>query len=111
MKLLKQYLTFRHKIFEYFGYVEDWVVLPLNDCTEYHWQLEQNQNGGGCVSFAMRPEWIGSEIEDWFQYEIYTQCFLPKWVYRAEEYTMIVVDTHTDGNRFLSVFDNKKEIK
>ena len=48
---------------------------------------------------------------DYYQNEIYTQRFLPKWVYRGKEYTMICVDTRTDGNTFLQVFDNSKEIK
>lgn len=43
--------------------------------------------------------------------EIYTQRFLPKWVYRGKDYTMICVDTHTDGNKFLQIFDNSKEIR
>lgn len=43
--------------------------------------------------------------------EIYTQCFLPKWIYRGKDYTMILIDIHTDGNRFLAIYDNKKEIK
>lgn len=34
---------------------------------------------------------------------------LSKWVYRGEMYTMIVVDTQTDGNKFLRIFDNAKE--
>jgi hypothetical protein len=50
-------------------------------------------------------------MEDGYAAEIYTQRFLPKWVYRGAEYTMVCVDTRTDGNKFLMVFDNKKEIK
>ncbi len=32
-------------------------------------------------------------------------------VYRGQDYTMISVDTHVDGNKFLQIFDNKKEVK
>jgi hypothetical protein len=46
---------------------------------------------------------------DYYQNDIYTNRFLPKWVYRGPEYTMIVVDTHTDGNQLLQVFANDKE--
>ena len=35
---------------------------------------------------------------------------LPKSVYYGKEYTMVVINTHTDGNVFLSIFDNNKKI-
>lgn len=41
--------------------------------------------------------------------EIYTQRHLTKWVYRGEDYTMILVDTHVDRNQFLQIFANKYE--
>jgi hypothetical protein len=111
MKLLKQEQEVRSKIFKYFGYVEDWRVLPLNDCTSYYWYLDQEGNGHGTVNFASSPEDFTNEVGEYYQDEIYTQRHLPKWVYRGEEYTMIVVDTHTDGNQFLSIFDNSKEVR
>lgn len=37
--------------------------------------------------------------------------FLPKWVYEGLEFTMVVVDTHIDGNKFLAVYDNKKRVE
>lgn len=40
---------------------------------------------------------------------IFTQRFLPRWVYRAVGFTMISVDTQCDGNKYLMVFDNSKE--
>lgn len=40
---------------------------------------------------------------------VYTQRFLPKWVYRTKTHVMVAVDTHTDGNRFLMVFDAARE--
>lgn len=46
-----------------------------------------------------------------YECQIYTQRFLPKWVYRADELTMICVDTQTDGNKFLMIFDNAKEVE
>lgn len=61
--------------------------------------------------FAETLEELESEEGDYYEHEIYTQRFLPKWVYRGEDYTMICVDTRVDGNKFLQVFDNKKEIK
>ena len=105
MKLLKDYFDAKKQVHDYFGYVEDWVSIPLDDATDYYWRLDGE--GPGEVRFAEEPE----AVDDMYANSIYTQRFLPKWVYRGEEYTMICVDTHTDGNKFLQIFDNSKELK
>lgn len=112
MKLLNDYFALQKKIYDYFGYVEDWKVIPLEDSTQYYWQLDQSEDGSGCVRFAEELEQL-QDIDDrqYYENQIYTQRFLPKWVYVTDDYTMICVDTQTDGNKFLAVFDNKKEIK
>lgn len=112
MKLLNEYFKLQKEIFDYFGYTEDWKVIPLDDATEYFWQLQQDEDGGGYVNFSETIEKLKDIYAgEYYQHEIYTQRFLPKWVYRGEDYTMICVDTHVDGNKFLQVFDNTKEIK
>lgn len=111
MKLLNDFFKAQQKVFDYFGYVEDWVAIPLDDATKYYWRLDQNERGGGIVHFADTKEELEKETGNYYTNEIYTQRFLPKWVYRREDYTMICVDTHTDGNKFLQVFDNAKEVK
>ena len=66
----------------------------------------------GYVLYSENP--LTEEIIDagkHYEAEIYTQRFLPKWVYRGEKYTMVCMDTHTDGNKFLGIFENDKEIK
>lgn len=111
MKLLKEYNSIRNQVFAYFGYVEDWVSIPLDDATMYHWQLT-GEGHGDEVRFADTVEDLLDEAKgNYYSNEIYTQRFLPKWVYRGEEYTMVVVDTHVDGNKFLQIFDNSKEVK
>lgn len=107
MKLLDDYFELQAKIFEHFGYVEDWRVIPLDDSRGYFWKLKGE--GPGTVHFAPTEDELASEEGDYFTHSIYTNRFLPKWVYRAEDYTMVVVDTQTDGNVFLQVFDNAKE--
>jgi len=109
---LTSYFRIQREIYEYFGYKEDWEVIPIEDRTQYTWQLQGREatigeGYGGAVRFWRTPEELASE--DYYQDDIYTQRFLPKWVYRGAEYTMIVVDTHTDGNKFLAIFDNNKE--
>jgi regulatory protein YycI of two-component signal transduction system YycFG len=105
MELFKQYQSLEEKIHSYFGYVEDWKVIPMDSQTEMYWKLELED--GVLVSV-----WFGPTVEDVEMYrnDIYTQRFLSKYVYRGEDYTMISVDTHVDGNKFLQIFDNAKEI-
>ena len=114
MQLLKDYFKLQSLIHEYFGYTEDWKVIPLTDGIEYFWILNQNEDGSGSVYYHENKEFLASENisnGDYYSASIYTQRFLSKWVYRGEDFTMICIDTHTDGNKFLQVFDNSKEIK
>lgn len=103
---LKRYFELQQQIYDYFGYVEDWRVIPLDDATEYYWRLFGE--GPGFVIFADTEDKLKSD-GDYYRSEIYTQRFLPKWVYRGADYTMICVDTRTDGNTFLQVFSNVLE--
>jgi len=106
-KKLDAHLSLREEIFEYFGYVEDWRFLPIDDARQYFWRLDGE--GPGTVGFAESLDDLESQDGDYYENEIYTQRHLPKWVYRGEKHTMIVVDTHTDGNQYLQIFDNDKE--
>jgi hypothetical protein len=110
MQLLNEYNAKRKELFDYFGYVEDWVAIPVDDATTYYWRLT-GEGRGDEVQFAPTPEEVINEEGNYYTNEIYTQRFLPKWVYRGADYTMVVVDTHTDGNKFLQIFDNEKEVK
>lgn len=105
MKLLDDYFAAREQVFAYFGYVEDWRVIPIEDSREYFWRLDGE--GPGSVRYAQTEQAL--DDDDGYEDEIYTQRHLPKWVYRGPEYTMVCVDTHTDGNQFLRIFDNAKE--
>jgi hypothetical protein len=109
MEKLNEYFAIQKEIFEYFGYVEDWRVIPLDDSTEAFWYLTDSESSG-CVRFAESVEQLeDEEAGNFYENEIYTQRHLPKWIYRGEDYTMIYVDTHTDGNTFLQIFSNDKE--
>ena len=112
MELLDKYFKLQQEIYDYFGYVEDWVVIPINDGRKYYWWLDQNDDGRGRVHFSEKQLSINEILDGNELYGdiIYTQSFLPRWVYRGEDYTMICVDTRTDGNKFLEVFDNEKEL-
>lgn len=107
MELLDRYNALRTEVFAYFGYVEDWRVLPLDDARQYFWKLDGE--GPGTVMFAETEKELAEENGNYYVNEIYTQRHLPKWVYRGADFTMVVVDTHTDGNKFLQVFANANE--
>lgn len=110
MKLLDEYFKLQKEIYDHFGYVEDWVVIPLDDARDYYWTIDGGDNGS--VRFADTIEDLDDDDSGNFYWnDIYTQRFLSKWVYRSEDYTMICVNTNTDGNKFLQIFDNSKEIK
>lgn len=114
MQLLKDYFNLQSLIFEYFGYVEDWKAIPLDDSTEYFWRLKEYPDGSGCVYFHEEQDALSPKnfLEGkYYSNSIYTQRHLPKWIYRGEDYTMVCVDTNIDDNKFLRVFANSKEIK
>ena len=37
MKLLQDYFAIQKEVHDYFGYVEDWVVIPVEDSRECFW--------------------------------------------------------------------------
>ena len=110
MKKLDEYIKLQKEIYEYFGYQEDWAVIPIDDARECYWELMEDGTGGGEVLFHENKEDVVERSGNHYANIIYTQRFLPKWVYRGKDFTMICVDTHTDGNKFLQIFDNSKEI-
>lgn len=99
--LLKQHNEIIEQIHVYFGYNENWTVLPIDDSTQYYWKLTESgvqfyENQDDDDDNSYDNEFLNGSVED---------------VYRTEAYTMIVVDTHCDGNKFLQIFDNSKELK
>lgn len=111
MDLLKQYFGLQEQIFAFFGYVEDWRIIPLSDHTGYYWILEQKDDGSGHVLFHEKPfDDALFESGMYYRFEIYTQRHLPQWVYSGEGYTMVCCDTQQDMNYLLCVFDNEKRM-
>lgn len=104
MKQLDTYNELLADIFKYFGYTEGWRAFPLDDAREYFWKIK----GPGTVRFAETEKDLANETGQYYENEIYPQP-LSRVVYRGADYTMIVVDTHTDGNKFLRIFTNANE--
>jgi hypothetical protein len=109
MKLFDDYVAAIEAVHQYFGYVEDWVVIPLDDGREYFWYLQGGEADGARLCYAKTERELGLEEGDYYESPVYTQRHLPRWVYRAADYTMVSIDTQTDGNKFLIVLDNSKE--
>jgi hypothetical protein len=108
---VKDYFTLQKEIYEYFGYKEDWVLIPMEDHTDEHWMVTGKGSHGdkyvhSPVPFTKDTIEAGNEIYGGW---IYTQRFLGKWVYRGDDYTLVCCDTKTDGNKILMIFDNTKE--
>jgi len=108
MKLLGEYFKLQNEIYEYFGYQEDWVVIPMESKLNYFWYIDPTEKDH-VIYWESKKDVV--ELGQWYQDGIYTQRFLPKWVYRGPEFTMICTNPGVDGNKFLSVFDNTKEHK
>lgn len=115
MDIIKEYFELREKVHAHFGYVEDWVNIPLDDHRSYYWILMEYKNDQG-ETYAADIIYSDTLLKDgyeeageYYSATLYTQRFLPKWIYRAEDYTMICMDTHCDGNKFIGIFDNSKE--
>lgn len=85
----------------------------MADLTNVYWTLT-GESAHDCVFFNYEDEHNPEDTfsDRWtYAFDIYAQRFLPKWVYRREDYTMICVDAGCDGNKFLAIFDNSKEVE
>jgi hypothetical protein len=111
MKQLIKYFKLQKEIYEYFGYKEDWKIIPLTDSTNVFWCILNGEENSSVRFSESKYSLLSTDNSKIYEHEIYTQRFLSKYVYRGKDYTMICVDTNVDGNKFLQVFSNKNEIK
>lgn len=104
MNIIENYQKAKQAIYDHVGFVEDYVVYPIEIRTEMLWELNDGE-----VKFAETEKKMNSD-SNYYVDEIYTQRFYKKHIYRGSKYTMIFVDTHVDGNKFFAIFDNDKEV-
>jgi hypothetical protein len=100
---LDQYNELYVKITDYFGYVDSWLGLSIEDCRGFTWQLTKHG-----VYYTDSSNII-DVLDDLFAPRVVD--FKQEWVYRGEELTLLVLRFGLSGNAFLGVFDNNKEIK
>ena len=103
VELLDRYNEAHDALCAYFRYVHDWRVFPIADCREYIWACNDSD-----VFYAATEKEFEQQDGNYYQASIFTYVHLTKHVFEGPEYTMILVDTQTDGNIFLMIFDNAK---
>lgn len=104
-------------LFEHVGYVEDWKVIPVVDHTDDFWAVDPTEKRK--FIYSPKREAIAAAIElrcleggdfayppefgdCFYSAPIYTQRFLPRWVFRGTEFALVCIDTMTDGNKYLA---------
>lgn len=110
--LLDRFTKAEAALCDYFGYKHDWRIFPIVDETRWFWRI----NDGTAVEFSETAERLeggpgGEDTKEasFYSNEIFTYRHLTQYVYRRDDLTMVLVNTHTDGNIWLTVLDNKKE--
>jgi hypothetical protein len=108
--VIDTYFAAKNEIHKLMGYVPDWVEIPMSDERGQYWMLPDGEESGKFV-WSRVPFTSESIIDGKSIYSglIYTQRFLSKYVYRTHIYVMVSLDTQTDGNKFLAIFDADKE--
>ncbi len=108
-------------LLEHCGYAHDWRIFPLDDNRSMYWAVDREE----CEWIRWSPKreaiiaWVQDARGDFpeefgdkcFSGEIYTYRHLKKWVYRGSKFTLVLTDTHCDGNILLMIFCTDKEIK
>ena len=103
MELLDNYLDIQKKIYEHFGYSDDRGLLPISDLRQYFWRLMLDINH---IRFSENTEALIGEYTVFYDY--YDE--VDDVIYKTEEHTMILINPDYEGEKFLMIFDNKKEI-
>ena len=106
MNIIKNYKNDLQAIYDHVGFVEDWVIYPIDDCTEKFWDTDGEE-----VFFADTETELRDGDGNYYVDEVYRQRFYQKWIYEGSEFTMIFCDPSTDGMKWFRVFDNKKRIR
>jgi hypothetical protein len=103
--IIENYQNALQAIYDHVGFVENWVVCPIDDGTEYYWRID-----GEMVNFADSIGELESGKGNSYSDEIYRQRFYEKHIYEGAKYTMIFCDPHTDGMKYFRIFDNSKKV-
>lgn len=103
--IIENYKKALNDLYEHVGFVEDWVVYPIDDQTDMIWCCD-----GKTVKSAETLEQMNSD-GDYYLDDVYTQRFYKKHIYEGKDYTMIFCDPGVDEMKWFRVFDNTKRIE
>lgn len=98
------YENAKQYVFEHCGYVEQWRDFPLNDERTSFWSVNQR----GYVRHADSEKELKEQTGNYYEAEVVNNSN-NKGVYRGKRYTLVIINTNTDGNVFATVFDNLLE--
>jgi hypothetical protein len=104
MELIENYEKALQTIYDHVGFKEDWVIAPIDNCTDRFWDID-----GDSVKYADTIEQFNSD-GDYYLDDVYKQRFYNKWIYEGKDFTMIFCDPHVDGMKWFRIFDNSKRI-
>lgn len=105
MDVLKSFTEARKALYDHVGFVEDWVIYPIEDNSDMFWELRKD-----CVIYSESKMEVINEDGDYYRDTIYTQRFYDKHVYEGKKYTLVFCDPHVDGMKWFRIFDNEKRI-
>lgn len=107
MNIIENYNNALQAIYDHVGFVEDWVVYPIDtDTIQSYWFIDDET-----IHYADSLEELESEEGNCYSDEIYKQHFYQKHTYEGADYTMIFCNPNTDGMKWFRIFDNTKKVK
>lgn len=111
-QLIEDYKKALQAIYDHVGFTEDWVVCPIDDKTEHYWYLSNTKGAGFVIYIEEDRQNLKQALEnlEYYKDEIYTQRFYKKWVYRGEDFTLVMCNPGVDGMKWFTLFDNKLQI-
>lgn len=105
---LEKYLELEEEIFKEFGYEQTWHRYPIQVETDSYWLVTGLYNE--VYVYSPKP-FSKKSIESGKEISSATIQGLSTGMWKTETHTMVLLDTHVDGNIWLFVFDNEKECK
>lgn len=112
-KYIDGFFAMEKSLYSYFGYDYE-LNLPLVDNRSLYWYVndENEEDDDGYVRFCDKKECLFNDDEmEYGENVFYTIRGSSKWVYRGEDFTMIVCSECYLGEKLLRIFDNMKEVK
>lgn len=120
--VVDDYFEARQAIFDACDYIEVWRDCPLADCRGDAWWVDEHQVIYGADVDTVRygliykeeieEEELPEEEPEWYHCSIYVpgnHSPGDTGVFRGPDFVLVRVDTETDGNKFLFIFNVEDE--